>query len=141
MSSSGLAPPALAHDRARRAWIGLVLCLAAPVAWLATLDVPFLRSTGAAAWALLFVALTLSGSAAWIDKRLRTRVLLGIQCAYVALFAWTAFGFARMPAAPHARELIRVADFRLLDQRGQPVALADELHHGPVLLVFFRGHW
>jgi hypothetical protein len=31
--------------------------------------------------------------------------------------------------------------FALPDQNGHTVALADELAHGPVVLVFYRGYW
>ncbi len=31
--------------------------------------------------------------------------------------------------------------FSLPDQAGHTVVLADELQHGPVVLVFYRGYW
>jgi peroxiredoxin len=34
-----------------------------------------------------------------------------------------------------------VADFTLRDHLGVPVTLSAELASGPVLLVFYRGHW
>lgn len=34
-----------------------------------------------------------------------------------------------------------VADFALTAQDGRVVSLKDELAHGPVVLVFYRGYW
>jgi hypothetical protein len=133
------APPP--RSRARRAWIGFALCLLAPIAWLATLDIPILRSTGAAAWTLIGVECVLTGSAVAVDRRAWMIVLFTIQCSFVAFFGWASFGFARLPEVTRAREVERIADFRLSDERGRMVVLSEELRRGPVLLVFFRGHW
>jgi peroxiredoxin len=35
----------------------------------------------------------------------------------------------------------RAPDFTLPDQLGRQVSLADELEHGPVVLIFYRGEW
>jgi peroxiredoxin len=32
-------------------------------------------------------------------------------------------------------------DFTLPDHSGTPVSLSETLREGPVLLVFYRGHW
>jgi hypothetical protein len=141
MPPSDAAPAPNPRSRARRAWIGFALCLVAPLAWMATLDVPVLRSTGAAAWVLIAVGCVLTGSAAAVDRRRWILVLLALQCAFVGLFAWASFGFARLPEVRVAREVGRIADFSLRDERGQTVVLSEELRRGPVLLVFFRGHW
>lgn len=123
-----------------RAAGSLVLLVLAPMSWLWTIDNPLLRSTGLSAWLLLGAALSLSLSAARVDRRRWVRGLVVLQLGALALFAWLFFGFARLPRT-HAVELTRAPDFTLPDHLGRPVHLADELARGPVLLVFFRGHW
>lgn len=44
---------------------------------------------------------------------------------------------AAAPTAPAET----VAEFRVTDQRGREVALSAALERGPVVLVFYRGHW
>jgi cytochrome oxidase Cu insertion factor (SCO1/SenC/PrrC family) len=46
----------------------------------------------------------------------------------------------RSRGTPAAREAI-APDFALPDQDGRTVALADLRAHGPVVVVFYRGHW
>ena len=123
-----------------RAVGSLVLLALALPSWLCTIDFPLLRSSGLTAWLLLGAALLLSFSAARVDRRRWVRGVAGVQLAALALFAWLFFGFSRLPAT-RAVELTRAPDFTLPDHLGRPVHLADELAKGPVLLVFFRGHW
>jgi len=120
---------------------GLLVCLAAPFAWIATLNVPWMRSSGFAAWLLLAIGLALGGSAAKHDSRRRTRVLFGVDAAVVALFTFAFFGLARLPRSERAPTLARAPDFTLADERGNAITLSAELARGPVLLVFYRGHW
>ena len=56
----------------------------------------------------------------------------------IMLALWAFFGLAKLPATALPE---RAVDFTLPDQDGHPVTLAAELAKGPVLLVFFRGHW
>jgi cytochrome oxidase Cu insertion factor (SCO1/SenC/PrrC family) len=121
-----------------RALLALVALVLAPLTWFWTLDQPFLRSSGLSAWLLLAVALGLALSAAWRDRRKWVRGVAALALGAVAFFTWAFFVFARMPAT-HLPA--RAPDFTLPDQDGRPVTLAAELQRGPVLLVFFRGHW
>jgi len=116
----------------------LVALLLAPFTWWWSIDDPFLRASGATAWMMLAAALFLSLSAAWTDPRRWVRVVAGLELGCAALFLWAFFGFARLPAAAVPA---RAPDFTLPDQDGRPVTLSAELARGPVLLVFFRGHW
>lgn len=121
-----------------RALLSLVALVLAPLGWAWTLDQPFLRSTGLLAWVLVAFALFLALSAARRDRRGWVRAVAGLQLAVLPLSIWAFFVFARMPAA-HVPE--HAPDFTLPDQDGRPVTLSAELRAGPVLLVFFRGHW
>jgi cytochrome oxidase Cu insertion factor (SCO1/SenC/PrrC family) len=121
-----------------RALLALVALVLAPLSWLWTIDRPFLRASGLSAWLLLAAALGLALSAAWRDRRAWVRGVALLQLLAVALFAWAYFVAARMPVTALPE---RAPDFTLPDQDGRPVTLAEELQRGPVLLVFFRGHW
>jgi hypothetical protein len=132
---------AAAPRRFSLALLGLLACLAAPFGWLATLDVPVLRSTGAVAWLLLALGVALGWIAWRSDRRARVLLLALVSTAFPALFAWGFFVFSALPKAEVARALERAPDFTLPDELGREVNLADELAAGPVLLVFYRGHW
>lgn len=138
MSASPTSPSPARHGL--RALLSLVALALAPLSWLWTLDRPFLRSTGATAWLLLAVALGLALSAARRDRRSWVRGIAIAQLAATAAFVWLYFGFSRLPHAT-AGELVRAPDFTLPDADGRSVTLSQELARGPVLLVFFRGHW
>ncbi len=125
---------------ALRALASLVALVLAPLSWYWTIDQPFLRSSGATAWVLLALALGLSLSAAVADRRWWVRGVAVVQVLAAALFVYAFFGFARLPAT-RAEELARAPDFTLPDHLGRPVSLAETLARGPVLLVFYRGHW
>jgi len=127
-----------APRRTRLALLSLVALALAGPAWAWTLDQPFLRSSGLAAWALIALALLLALSAAWRDSRLWVRAIVWLQLAALLFAGWAAFVFARLPET-HVPG--RAPDFTLPDQDGRPVTLSKELQQGPVLLVFFRGHW
>lgn len=121
--------------------LGLALCVAAPFAWIATLGVPLLMHTGAAAWLCVALGLALGVRAMRRDERKLLRVFVAADVVLAGLLAWGAFGFARLPEAALARSVERAPEFELLDHSGKTVRLSDELAHGPVLLVFFRGSW
>jgi hypothetical protein len=130
-----------ATKRGGRAVAALFLCLAAPFAWIPTLDVPWMRSSGAPAWLLLAVGLALGWSALRADPRLGTRILFGLDVLALVLFAAGFFAFARLPMTERALSLARAENFTLPDETGRDVSLRAELTRGPVLLVFYRGHW
>lgn len=121
-----------------RVVLSLVALALAPASWWVSIDDPELRASAATVWVMLAAALFLALSAAWRDRRRWVRAVAGLELLVAAFFLWGFFGLARLPAA---RAPERAADFTLPDQEGRPVTLSAELARGPVLLVFYRGHW
>lgn len=117
----------------------LVLLVLGPVSWFGTIDSPDLRASGATVWSCFVSALYLGGTAAWKDRRRWVRLAFVGELLFVGLSLWLFFGFARLPAATPGQE--RAPDFTLTAHDGTTVSLAESLARGPVLLVFFRGHW
>ncbi len=129
-----------APRRGARALFALLLCLLALPAWYATIDEPWMRSSGSAAWFLLGLGVAIGVSAARIDRRAWVRLLAGLDLTALAAFAWLFFGLARLPAT-RAAELAQAPGFALESTEGRTIRLEDELARGPVHLVFFRGPW
>jgi cytochrome oxidase Cu insertion factor (SCO1/SenC/PrrC family) len=121
-----------------RVGLSLAALVLAPFSYFWTIDVPFLRATALTSWVLLALALVLALTAAARDRRAWVRGVAGLELAFAALFLWSFFVGARLP---EGHVPVRAVDFTLPDQEGRPVTLAAELAKGPVLLVFFRGHW
>ena len=139
--SDGAEPAPARTGAPRRTWravLSLVALVLAPFSWWWTVDQPLLRATGLTAWALLAVAVWLAASAARVDRRVWVRGVALLQLAAAAFALWAYFVHSRLPVAVTPE---RAPDFTLPDQDGRPVTLARELAAGPVLLVFYRGHW
>ena len=66
------------------------------------------------------------------------RILLGTVLAAVWLSACGAFVKPRGEVLPVHQQ---APPFTLADQNGQEISLQGMLDRGPVLLVFYRGHW
>ncbi len=131
--------------RSHSIWIAVAsvfLALAAvPVyVWLA--DVPVLRSSGLPAFFLMALGTGMAIFAARKNRRIWTKAVAGFNAAILALFAWFFFVGAKVPeAAAVTTCLSQAPQFTLPDHTGQQVSLGDALSTGPVLLVFYRGHW
>ena len=123
-----------------RALLSLVALALAPLSYLLLIDQPFLRSSALSAWLLIAAAVVLALSAARRDRRAWVRAVAVFQLAAVPFSLWAFFIASKLPAT-NAELLARAPDFTLLDQDGNPVTLSTELASGPVLLVFYRGHW
>jgi hypothetical protein len=121
-----------------RVLFSLVALVLAPLSWWWSIDDPLLRSTGITVWMMLGSALFLSISAAVRDRRGWIRAVAAAEVGLALLAVWAFFGFARLP---YGSVVERLPDFTLLDHTGTPVTLSAELARGPVLLVFYRGHW
>lgn len=129
------------HRRFAIAIVGLVLVLISPVLWVLTLRVNFLHRTGLAMWVAIAVGLAFSLWAAWGDARIRTRAVVLVDLACVALAFTVFFVFARLPESAGLAAIDQVNDFTLPDQTGKDFTLSEHLKDGPVLLIFYRGHW
>lgn len=123
------------------ALLGLGLCLAAPIAYYATMRVPLLMRTGAILWAFLAAGLLAGVAAARLDRRGGVRLLAGIDAAIAVLWTIGFFGLASLPEAQAAERLETAPEFSLPDSAGRTISLAETRASGPVLLVFFRGVW
>jgi hypothetical protein len=121
-----------------RVIFSIIAIILAPFSWWWSIDDPALRASGATAWMLLSAALFLSISATRRDKRPWVRRVAVAELAVAGLFVWAFFIYQRLPEARPPEAML---DFTLPDQDGRAVTLSEELAHGPVLLVFYRGHW
>ncbi|MHC4092704.1 MAG: hypothetical protein ACYSVY_20925 [Planctomycetota bacterium] len=128
---------------ARTLWtiIALLLVLGGPVLYMLLLDVPLLRVTGAAAFGPMAGGAVVGLLVARRDRRRWVRVVAGLDCVLAIGFAVAFFGLATLPDSPELGRLTTVPDFTLPDHTGRPVTLSQTLQSGPVLLVFYRGHW
>jgi FtsH-binding integral membrane protein len=129
----------------RLAWYalaGLLLTLTGPVLfYLFFLDQPFLRSTGLPAVVLMLVGLAVGVWAIRGDRRLRIRVLGGLNLLLAGLFV---VGFCYGMVLPAGSPPVvgeTAPDFTLADQTDKEVTLSEALSTGPVLLMFYRGYW
>ena len=120
--------------------LGLLLVLAGVPVYVLTIDAPWLRSSGVAAFAPMAGGVILAGWAAGRERRRRVALTAAACVALTALWSWVFLWWAELPrpAAPIAAV---AADFTLTDHTGRPVQLAERAASGPLLLVFYRGHW
>jgi len=121
-----------------RILFSLLALVLAPFAWWWSIDDPLQRASGLGAWMMLSAALFLALTAAWRDRRPWVRGVAVFELGCLACALWAFFVWARLPDGSPPD---RAPDFTLPDQDGHPVTLSTELRNGPVLLVFYRGHW
>ncbi|MEE8169322.1 MAG: hypothetical protein V3T70_02130 [Phycisphaerae bacterium] len=120
---------------------GLAAAIAGPVVYLLMLSDAWLRRTGAGAFALLGVGTLVGLAALFTSPRRGVRIIGGIPAGLTVLFALGFFLGGAVPAPQSAADSQSAPDFTLPDQAGRPVTLSKRLQSGPVLLVFYRGHW
>ena len=123
------------------ALVGLLLSLGGPILYMLLLDTPMFRSTGLPAWVLLALGLGCAGVAAVRDTRLHVRLTAAGAFLLAIAFVVGFFGLAAVPKATTLAKLEIAPDFTLSDHTNTPVSLRDARAAGPVLLVFYRGHW
>lgn len=121
--------------------LGLVIVLASPFLYFLLIDIPSIRSTAWPTFVVMVDGIAIGVLAVTRDRRWRNRGLLIASTLLSATFALMFFIGGRLPAATMSEELATAPDFTLPDPGGKPVALSDALARGPVLLVFYRGHW
>ncbi len=135
-------PKTSAPNPKRLALLGFLLTLLGGLSYVLLLDVPWIRAT-----AIPNVALTVLGLALSLYALLRTRAALVVIAAVASLlvgggFLASVFILMDLPAPAHSWTGGRpVPDFELPNQNGERVRLSSFVGRGPVLLVFYRGHW
>jgi hypothetical protein len=120
---------------------GLALALVGIPAAIQTVDVPWLRSTGAVGFVLTGAGAWLAGRAAMRDKRGLVRFLAVLGVLPVMLWSVAFFVLFRLPPSSPGAPAQTAPRFTLPDHTGTMVSLDAARAAGPVLLVFFRGHW
>ena len=124
-------------------WViaGLVLMFAGPSVNMLLIDHAAMRATGAPAFGLMSAGVVLGAFGAWVDRRIWVRLLCAVNFVLLALFAYMFFVLAELPKAQLLAKMELAPDFTLPDHTGKQVSLSEARATGPVLLVFFRGHW
>lgn len=123
-------------------WLALLLTIAGFPFYMLVIDSHFLRSTGLATTVFVVSGAAIAVARAWRDRRWLVRIPAGLSVAVLALWFVAFFGLGSVPPpAAIAGELSVAPDFTLPDEQGRPVTLASAISTGPVLLVFYRGHW
>lgn len=120
------------------AWLLIVLSIAS---YFILLDVPWVRATAAQVWIALAIAVALAVYCWPRDRRKRTRIGSGGIVAFAAFAVWAFFVAARLPhsTAPSIGQIAPTAEF--VDVDGKPFLIPAAAESGPILLVFYRGHW
>lgn len=133
--------PTVVHKAGWLALVGLLLIVAGAASYMPLLQHAFLRNTGALVWAFMGISLVLSAVAFTRDRRMWVRAVSCFNALLVAFSLASFFVLATLPDEATFAALEEAPDFRLEDHTGQTVSLADSIAAGPVLLVFYRGHW
>ncbi len=121
------------------ALLGLLAILVSPFAYVALVDQPFLRSTNLPLYALLAFGAVLALFAIIRDRR---RWVRGVGITSLVLAGLLVPAWGALTALPARSSTLESApDFELPDHTGQTVTLAELRRSGPLLLVFYRGHW
>lgn len=118
----------------------VALAAAAPVVYVASLDVPFLRRSGLVLFALLILAMACVGRARSLQAPL-SRVAVVVVFAITLWTAWLFFVKARLPVEHAPAVGAPAPSFVAAAYDGSSFDLAAARRSGPILLVFFRGFW
>jgi len=126
----------------RLSLIGLAATVVGGVSYFLLLDVPFIRNTAIPNLVLVVAGMGMAGYAVF-KKRSWVTIPSGAVSAFVGLgLILSLFVLMKLPAVGQVASAADVLpDFTLPNQDGQPVTLSSFRGKGPVLLVFYRGHW
>ncbi len=123
------------------ALVGFLLMFAGPAVYVALIDIPLMQTSGAPAFGLMAAGAAAGLVAALRDRRIWIRFLFVVDALLLALWTYAFYVWAALPAPSTLAQLQVAPDFALLDHTGREVKLSDVRAEGPVLLVFYRGHW
>ena len=117
------------------------LIIAAIASYFVLMDVAWIRSTAGPVWVALALAVGIAAYCWPRDGRVRTRVGAGSIFLFALFALWAFFVAARLPEsrAPAIGQAVPNAEFVAPD--GTPFVVSEVAKSGPVLLVFYRGHW
>jgi hypothetical protein len=119
----------------------LLLLFAGPAVYMLLIDFPLMHATGAPAFALMAAGVAAGLVAAVRDRRIWVRLVCTVDILLLALWTYMFYGWSTLPQPTRLDQLSTAPDFTLPDHTGTPVTLSNALANGPVLLVFYRGHW
>jgi peptidoglycan/LPS O-acetylase OafA/YrhL len=123
------------------ALLGLLLTILGPVVYSFLFYNPFARATGAPMWGLMGAGSVLALVAVARDRSRRVLILAGVSVGLTFLALAVFFWLLDVPEAPVAMRMDTAPDFTLTDHQGRQVTLSDRCKQGPILLLFYRGHW
>lgn len=121
--------------------LGIVIALSGVPLYFVWVDTPWVRASGLPAFAGAGLGFLLAAFAAWRDRRRWVRFSAAGCGALLALFVFAFFWIADLPAPAVESAVAAAPEFTLPDQDERPTVLRDAYAAGPVLLVFYRGHW
>ena len=122
--------------------IGLALVVVAWLSYFLLLRNAWIRATAIPNLVVMFLGTALGiFAAAQAEERSATWMAAG-DVLLTLLFLTLLFVWFRLPAPQSTADTDGPApDFTLPNQDGEPVTLSTFRGRGPVLLVFYRGHW
>lgn len=124
------------------AWIGLAMSAVGGISYFLMLEVPWIRSAAIPNTVLTVAGLILT-VVALVKRRSRVTVIAGLASIFFSVgFLSSFYVLMKLPAGQATIAVGKDApDFDLPNQDGETVRLSSFEGTGPVLLVFYRGHW
>ncbi|MBK8914032.1 MAG: hypothetical protein IPM64_05410 [Phycisphaerales bacterium] len=119
----------------------LALSLSGAAAYLLLLDVHWLHRSGAPLFATLALGAMWATRNALRTRRRWVRIACVANVLLLPLGLYAFFVAARLPRTTPPQIESSIPELTLLDQQSRPVQLSEVVKQGPLLLVFYRGHW
>lgn len=122
--------------------LGSALVLVGGISYLIFMDVPWIRSTAIPNAALVLIGILLAGLAVLKKPTRFTVPNAMLSMLFGGFFLVSVYGLTVLPQPAKEWNIGEAApDFLLTNQDGNTVRLSSFRGKGPVLLVFYRGHW
>ncbi len=120
---------------------GLLLTISGPFVYMGLLDNPAVRSSGAPAFGLMAAGVALGLHAARRRRRPWVVALAAANVVLLGLWAYAFLWYSVLPDSSATKAMVTAPEFTLPAHDGEDVSLSEARANGPVLLVFYRGHW
>jgi len=139
-SAVGVSPPSTKPRQL--AWAGLALSVLGGISYFAVIGGLLMRANAVPFAIVTGIGLLLT-TVAVVQRRSKLTIATAIPSYLVGVgFLLSVFVLMKLPPAQQELAVGNTPPpLTLPDQDGQPVSLADFRGKGPVLLVFYRGHW